>query len=1107
MLRHGDDWDGQHFAFRPGGAPQDAARTVASVHEGPSGPTVTIPDAHFLFNAEFKRAGSDLILSSDHGKTTVVHDYFASGQRATLLSRDGAAIAPDVVEALAGPLAPGQYAQAGAAQQNVQAIGRVAKVDGNATILRNGVAINVRVGDAILKGDVLQTGSGALGVTFNDGSTVNLTENARLVVNEFIFDPKGNANSQILDLVQGSLTFISGEVAHSGDMKIGTPVATMGIRGTVGGVTNASDGTVHFYVSQSATGAVIVDQSGNVIANVVQDGPLIVVRPVGPLQVLAEEVQKSPAELAAELAALQHIVSVQAIGQQIIQQFFNPNQDQNPQSNGTDHTQIQIDIPKSTILPDNPNGDGNGNNNGGNNATVTITTTNDNPNNNTPGETQQFTVEIPDNLAPVIFTPFASAFVSEEGLAKGIADSVGNTDSTDAVVAQGTIDAGDANGDPLTFTLGAPATALTSNGVPVTWTGAGTSTLVGKAGTDTVITVAIGAHTGTYTVTLAGPVDHPDTTLEDIISFNVPVNVSDGQATKTALLALTIEDDRPFAASYQEDVSAGVAAAKSVDVVVILDVSGSMGGNNITLAKQALDNLLTTNNVQINQVMAVSFASSATVHQDHGSVWTDAASANTFILGLVAGGGTNYQAALAAVMDNWGGGPSGADETLIYFISDGVPSSPLTAGQTTDWENFLADKGVDVSYAIGISTNVDDPDLAPIAWTPDDADFSPIVLSDPIGLDDTLQGTVSGQMHNIFADDASVGLGGDGGHILSVDVDGVTYTWDGLNTITKSGLATGVLAASMFAVDTVLGGHLEFHFADSSGHQAGDWSYLQPDQVAQLTDEVFHYALIDNDGDTSGADITVSVSAANFAPVIDAHNLVATSPLNSNDTTVTDIAVSDIDVGNELLTLTAMIDNGTLTFLGNELDPLAGNGTDSLSASGTLADINDAFTTGMVYSPTLNDPNDPNSLPDTDKIALTVTDNHGASDTVTFVFSVADQPNGTVILTGTTGKDYIYATGYNDTLTGNGDSDTFVFFAADIGGSSHVTDFSLFDDFLQFDQELFPGQTVADLLSGASVQDIGGSTVFTTDGGAATITVNNVSLTDLVQHQDHVLIV
>ena len=338
MLRSFDGWDGEHFSF--GDANASAATPSASgpaptsiaIDNGSDGPSATIPDSHLLFTAQFSRAGADLLLTGEDGKAFVVHDYFSADIRARLLSAEGAALSPDVVAALAGPLTPGQYAQAGAAQPAAQAVGRVVQASGDATIVRNGVAMAAQTGEAILKGDVLQTVTGTFGVTFNDGSTLNLTANSRLVVNEFVYDPKGSANSQLLDLVQGSLTFISGEVAHNGDMKIGTPVATMAIRGTVGGVTTANDGTVNFYVSQSATGAVVLDRSGTIIANVVQDGPLIIVRPVGPLQVLAEEVQKSPAQLATELSALQQIVSIQAVGQQIIQQFFkqDPNATPNP---------------------------------------------------------------------------------------------------------------------------------------------------------------------------------------------------------------------------------------------------------------------------------------------------------------------------------------------------------------------------------------------------------------------------------------------------------------------------------------------------------------------------------------------------------------------------------------------------------------------------------------------------------------------------------------------------------------------------------------------------------------------------------------------------------
>ncbi len=403
MLRSVDDLDGQHFAFQAHDAVADAGKTVISIDDNANGPTATIPDAHLLFNAEFKRAGSDLVLTGDDGKTATVHDYFASDKHPTLLSPEGAALAPNVVDALAGPLAAGQYAQATATQTNAQAVGRVAAVSGNATILRNGVAITVASGDAVLKGDVLQTGSGMLGVTFNDGSTLNLTSNSRLVVNEFVFDPHGTANSEILNLVQGSLTFISGQVAHTGDMKIGTPVATMGIRGTVGGVTNSSDGTVHFYVSQSATGAVILDSNNNVIANVVQNGPLIIVRPVGPLQILAEEVQKSPQELATELSALQHIINVQAIGEQILQQYQN---NPNPQSNDHPHTQIEFTLPANI---QNASNNGAGDTDGSDSPdtfTVNVTTTETNPLTGTTEEIlYSFPVPEPANLPPKIFAP------------------------------------------------------------------------------------------------------------------------------------------------------------------------------------------------------------------------------------------------------------------------------------------------------------------------------------------------------------------------------------------------------------------------------------------------------------------------------------------------------------------------------------------------------------------------------------------------------------------------------------------------------------------------------------------------------------------------------
>ncbi|MFA6267832.1 MAG: cadherin-like domain-containing protein [Pseudolabrys sp.] len=408
------NFDGQTVSFGGDGDAGHAA--VVDVESGANGATATIPDAHLLFNADFARTGNDLVLNGHDGDRAIVRDYFSADERVTLLSPEGARLSHDLVDALTGSAAPDQYAQATPpAPAANDAVGRVVTAAGDATILRNGVAVTLRPGDAVLRADVLQTTNGTMAVTFNDGSTLNLTANTRIVVSEFVYSPNGNGNSQLLDLVQGSLTFISGEVAHSGNMRIGTPVATMGIRGTVGGVTTASDGTVQFYVSQSATGAVVIDSAGRVIAQVVQDGPMIVVRPVGPLQIVADEIQKSPAQLAIELQALQQIVSIKAVGDQLIQQFFqqqNPN-NPNPQTpQDQPHTQIPADQKLSiaiTFVDVNIGGDL-----GGPRGVATIQ-----PLANIqgdPGDFKPVVVSLSPNLPPVNFGPLLATVKEDQSL-------------------------------------------------------------------------------------------------------------------------------------------------------------------------------------------------------------------------------------------------------------------------------------------------------------------------------------------------------------------------------------------------------------------------------------------------------------------------------------------------------------------------------------------------------------------------------------------------------------------------------------------------------------------------------------------------------------------
>lgn len=134
-------------------------------------------------------------------------------------------------------------------------IGKIVKMKGSVSIEHTTAVVlqastdgsKPKVGDAVYRGDVVQTGGdGTVGISLADGSAFNLTSNARIVLNEFVYDPDGKSNSTFLSLTKGTFTLVAGKVAKTGEMKIDTPVATMGIRGTTPHVEISEDGTVKF---------------------------------------------------------------------------------------------------------------------------------------------------------------------------------------------------------------------------------------------------------------------------------------------------------------------------------------------------------------------------------------------------------------------------------------------------------------------------------------------------------------------------------------------------------------------------------------------------------------------------------------------------------------------------------------------------------------------------------------------------------------------------------------------------------------------------------------------------------------------------------------------
>jgi len=275
---------------------------------------ITVPDANLLFSGHYAQSGEDLIIAA-RGQQLTIRNYFRGEHHRALLSPDGASLTGDVVDALAGHNTA--YAQADPGTNTALPIGHVAKLTGSASVIRNGVSVALNIGDNVFKGDVVQSGAdSALGISFIDGTAFSLSSNARMVLNDMVYDPNGSSNASLLSLVQGTITFVAGETAKHGSMKVDTPVATMGIRGTAVLVEiSADDGPTKFSVlvepGQVTGSFVLYDKfTGATLGSVSQAGLMTLVTPSGQNRFTISEQLKTLADVSAEKDIIQQVFSI-----------------------------------------------------------------------------------------------------------------------------------------------------------------------------------------------------------------------------------------------------------------------------------------------------------------------------------------------------------------------------------------------------------------------------------------------------------------------------------------------------------------------------------------------------------------------------------------------------------------------------------------------------------------------------------------------------------------------------------------------------------------------------------------------------------------------------
>jgi len=140
---------------------------------------------------------------------------------------------PGISMALAGVLAltAGSVGEA-AAQSRVGVAGAV---NPQSQFDRPSGVRTVVIGDDVLFKDRIITGGiGLVQVLFVDGSTFTVGPTARVVIDEFVFNPSDSSGSLVAEVTSGALRFVGGKLSKRGNtVRFRTPGGTLGVRGGI----------------------------------------------------------------------------------------------------------------------------------------------------------------------------------------------------------------------------------------------------------------------------------------------------------------------------------------------------------------------------------------------------------------------------------------------------------------------------------------------------------------------------------------------------------------------------------------------------------------------------------------------------------------------------------------------------------------------------------------------------------------------------------------------------------------------------------------------------------------------------------------------------------
>jgi hypothetical protein len=163
-------------------------------------------------------------------------------------------------------------------------VGKVTEQTGPAEIVRSKKSIESKVNSSVEMNDTIVTAKARAQITFEDNTTVKITEQSKLIIDDFVYDPKKGSGKVAMKVVLGTARYASGQIAKNNPQAVDvkTPTATIAVRGTDFSMTVDELGRSLVMLLPSCddkgcvTGAIMVsNESGSVLMDVAYQATLV----------------------------------------------------------------------------------------------------------------------------------------------------------------------------------------------------------------------------------------------------------------------------------------------------------------------------------------------------------------------------------------------------------------------------------------------------------------------------------------------------------------------------------------------------------------------------------------------------------------------------------------------------------------------------------------------------------------------------------------------------------------------------------------------------------------------------------------------------------------